>query len=166
MFKVFPSANKVGAQLVTEQPFSRGDVVAKIENFTIVSHPTWQTIQIGPDQHIEELGMIAYMNHSCDPNTEIDTTTMTIRAVRDIAAGEPLTFFYPSTEWEMDRPFICTCGSDRCIGLVAGAKFLSIATLSRYFINEHIRQLILDTLAPLDGGPLVEVAAHQLLESA
>ena len=43
-------------------------------------------------------------------------------AGRDIAAGEELTYFYPSTEWEMDRPFRCLCGAPDCVGVVSGAK--------------------------------------------
>lgn len=164
MHKVQHGASKAGAQLVTDQSFAQGEIVALIPDFTIVPTPTYQTIQIGPNQHIQELGVIVYMNHSCDPNTEIDTTTMTIRAARDIAPGEQLTFFYPSTEWEMDRPFVCACGSPRCVGLVAGARHLSVATLSRYFINEHIRQMILDALTPLNGQEMVAAAAHHLLE--
>lgn len=165
MHKVQHAASKAGAQLVTEKAYAQGEIVASIADFTVVSTPTYQTIQIGAGQHIEELGVIDYMNHSCAPNTEIDTTAMTIRAARDIAPGEPLTFFYPSTEWEMDRPFICACGAERCVGLVAGAKYLSVAILSRYFINEHIRLLILDALTPLSGPEMVEAATHRLLES-
>ena len=166
MHKVQHGASKAGAQLVTEQAFAQGEIVAIIPDFTVVSTPTYQTIQIGPGQHIEGLGVIVYMNHSCDPNTEIDTTTMTIRAARDIAPGEQLTFFYPSTEWEMDRPFVCACGSPRCVGLVAGARHLSVATLSRYFINEHIRLMILDALTPFSGPEMVDAATYHLLESA
>lgn len=149
MHKVQHGASKAGAQLVTERSFGRGEIVALLENFAVVSHPTYQTIQIGPGEHIEGLGVIAYMNHSCDPNTHINTSTMAIVALRDIPAGEQLTFFYPSTEWELDRPFVCACGAPGCIGLVAGARFLPVSVLSRYFVNEHIRQMIVDALTPL-----------------
>jgi hypothetical protein len=47
----------------------------------------------------------------------------------------------------MDRPFICLCGAPQCVRLVAGAKYLSIDTLSRYFVNPHIREMIFATLA-------------------
>ena len=165
MHKVQHDASKAGAQLVTERAFAQGEIVAFLSDFTVVSTPTYQTIQIGPGQHIEELGVIAYMNHSCDPNTEIDTTRMMIRAARAIAIGEQLTFFYPSTEWEMDRPFICACAAERCVGLVAGAKYLSVAILSRYFVNEHIRLMILDALTPFTGSEMVDAATHHLLET-
>lgn len=152
MHKVQHGAGKAGAQLVTEQGFAQGEVVAYLHDFTVVRHPTYQTIQIGPGEHIEGLGVLAYMNHSCDPNTEVNTTTMTIVARRDIAPGEQLTFFYPSTEWELDRPFVCACAAAGCVGLVAGARFLPVSVLSRYFVNEHIRQMIVDALTPLPSA--------------
>lgn len=158
MHKIHHTTSKAGTQLVTEQAFAQGAVVAVIRHPVVVSQPTYQTIQTGPGRHIENIGVIVYMNHSCDPNCEIDTGTLTIRAARDIGPGEPLTFFYPSTEWEMEQPFICACGSERCVGLVAGAKYLSVAILSRYFINQHIRQMIDDALTPVNEREMAEVA--------
>jgi hypothetical protein len=136
-----------GSHLVTDQPYRKGELIYKIDQYQIVSKPTYQTIQIGQDLHLEDLGIIAYMNHSCQPNTIIDTSSLTIRAIRDIAVGEDLSFFYPSTEWEMDRPFVCLCGAPQCIRLVAGARYLSIDVLRNYFVNQHIRELITSTLA-------------------
>ncbi len=135
-----------GARLVTNQPIRNGDQICTISGYRIVSEPTYQTVQIGAHLHIEELGVLAYLNHSCQPNTIVDTTAMTVSAIRDIAAGEELNFFYPSTEWEMDRPFICLCGAPQCVRLVAGAKYLSIDTLARYFINRHIRDMAVAAL--------------------
>lgn len=136
-----------GARLITDQPFQAGQVIHQISGYRLCTQPTYQTIQTGRAQHIEELGIIAYLNHSCVPNTLVNTTTFTVQAARAIAVGEELTFFYPSTEWEMDRPFVCLCGAPQCVRLVAGAKYLSVDTLSRYFINQHIRELIVATLA-------------------
>jgi hypothetical protein len=46
-------------------------------------------------------------------------------AVRDIPAGEELTFDYLTTEWEMATPFACRCGAADCRGLIQGFKHLS-----------------------------------------
>jgi hypothetical protein len=134
--------SKYGAQLIADVPHCEGELVCRIEEYRVVESPTYQTIQVGAGQHLEELGMVAYMNHSCQPNTLIDTSTLTVIAARNIAAGEGLTFFYPSTEWEMERPFVCLCGAAQCIGIVAGARFLPVDVLSRYFINRHVREMI------------------------
>ena len=147
MLKIVSGGSAYGARLITDQPFRRGDVIYHISGHRVTEAPTYQTIQVGHSLHIEELGVIAYLNHSCQPNTLIDVARLDVIAVRDVAAGEELNFFYPSTEWEMDRPFICLCGAPQCVRLVAGAKYLSIDTLSRYFINAHIREMIFATLA-------------------
>jgi hypothetical protein len=147
MLKIVSGGSAYGARLITDEPFQRGEVIYHIAGYRSTETPTYQTIQVGRAQHIEELGVIAYLNHSCRPNTLIDVVRLDVIAARDGAAGEELTFFYPSTEWEMDRPFICLCGAPQCVRLVAGAKYLSIDTLSRYFINPHIREMIFETLA-------------------
>ena len=67
-------------------------------------------------------------------------------AARDIEKGEELFFFYPSTEWQMDAPFICLCGSANCINVVAGARFLPLSTLERHYLNPHIREMMIELL--------------------
>ena len=146
MLTVVQGGSAYGARLITTEALAQGALLHRIEHYRLVERPTYQTIQVARAAHIEELGVVAYLNHSCRPNTHVDTTAFTVTARRDIAAGEELTFFYPSTEWEMDRPFVCLCGAPQCVRLVAGAKYLSVDTLSRYSINRHIRGLILETL--------------------
>lgn len=62
---------------------------------------------------------------------------------RDLKEGDDLTFFYPSTEWEFDRPFDCLCGAGKgqCVRDVQGAKVLSKEELNKWFINKHILEL-------------------------
>lgn len=68
---------------------------------------------------------------------------VTVSKDRGIEPGEPLTFFYPSTEWKFDRPFDCLCGApkDVCLGKVQGASFISRKDMEKWFFNEHIWQL-------------------------
>lgn len=40
------------------------------------------------------------------------------------------------------KPFQCTCGSDKCVGTIRGARWLSKDVLARYWLNEHIFQLL------------------------
>jgi hypothetical protein len=150
MIHIEHGGSAYGARLITDGLYARGQLIYRIAGHRIAPQPTYQTIQIGQATHIEELGVLAYLNHSCRPNTIVDTAALTVTAARDIAASEELTFFYPSTEWEMDRPFVCLCGAPQCVRLVAGAKYLSIDTLSRYFINRHIREMALASLASVE----------------
>jgi hypothetical protein len=100
---------------------------------------------LGANQHIllfpEHL---QYINHSCDPNVFFDTSSLVILALRDIAEGEEISFFYPSTEWEMDQPFTCHCGSAKCLGQIRGAAYLPAETLQQYQLSEFIQQQLHD----------------------
>ena len=67
MLKLISGGSAYGARLITDQAFRRGAVIYRIEGYRITEQPTYQTIQVGRQQHIEELGVIAYFNHSCQP---------------------------------------------------------------------------------------------------
>lgn len=87
---------------------------------------------------------LMYMNHSCAPSLEIDMDMMEIRVSKDknLSAGDELTFFYPSTEFEMDKPFDCLCGAGSdCLGTVTGAAQIDGKLLRKWFVNEHILKL-------------------------
>jgi hypothetical protein len=127
--------------LVAARPFSAGDVIARFAGYQELPHPTRYSIQISPQRHIDDLGALANLNHSCAPSTLVDTEALTLVAARDLAAGDELTYFYPSTEWEMSVPFTCLCGAPECLGRVAGAKHVPPTRLRRYVLNRHIREL-------------------------
>jgi hypothetical protein len=131
--------------LTTKRAYKKGETICPIPTESLYNKPNQFTVQIGRDRHVE-VKELASMNHSCNPNTFLDTTRMLVFAARDIAAGEELTFFYPSTEWEMASPFICLCGAANCIHVVAGARFLPLSTLEQHFLNRHIRELMIELL--------------------
>ena len=131
--------------LITKQAYTKGEVICEMPKEKVVNKPDRFTVQIGRTEHTN-VGKLAALNHSCDPNVILDTTNLQMIARRDIEKGEELSFFYPSTEWEMDAPFICLCGSTNCIHVVAGARFLPLSTLEYHFLNKHIREEMIDLL--------------------
>lgn len=133
---VMNDALAYGSALVANRSFESGETVARFDDAPL-AEKSYLTVQVGPGQHVQ-LDVLSHLNHSCRPNTMIDTDARTVTATRDIEAGEVLTFFYPSTEWEMDRPFICQCGAPDCVKIVAGARYLSVEVLSRSYVNLHI----------------------------
>jgi hypothetical protein len=76
---------------------------------------------------------LSLVNHSCEPNAAFDLSSSNksewhLRALKDIHPGDygnhislrgsdlfsfydrsTVTFFYPSTEWDMAQPFKCKC---------------------------------------------------------
>lgn len=65
-----------------------------------------------------------FINHSCAPNceAEVDGGRIMINAVRDIAAGEELSFNY-GYGLEDYRDHICQCGAGACLGFIVAEEF-------------------------------------------
>jgi SET domain-containing protein len=65
-----------------------------------------------------------YINHSCDPNCEVDITRRRIWIVarRVIQAGEELRFNY-GYGMEHYGDFPCACKADKCIGYILAEKY-------------------------------------------
>lgn len=126
--------------LFCKKRFHENEVIIGFMAKAVHDTPSYLTVQISEHEHIELLPeCLECANHSCDPNCFFDTSTMLLVALRDIPPGEELRFFYPSAEWDMDRPFQCSCGSDYCIGEVKGAKYLSAVAKRRYRFTDFIK---------------------------
>ena len=74
---------------------------------------------------IDGEGMGAYLNHSCDPNCEVDeiNNRVWILALRDIAAGEELLWDY--NLYDDDDPAPCYCGSPKCRGTMYSREWMA-----------------------------------------
>jgi hypothetical protein len=127
--------------LIAKKPFYKNEVIIKFLAKNVQATPTYLTVQISEHKHIELLPeCLECTNHSCDPNCFFDTTRMEFVAIKEIAEGEEFNFFYPSAEWDMDQPFQCHCGSDQCLGIIQGAKYLSAGTVRKYRFTDFIRE--------------------------
>lgn len=67
---------------------------------------------------IDGHGVAMFINHSCDPNCETDEidNRVWIIAIRNIKAGEELTYDYMLYDGDEDDPAPCYCGSKNCRG--------------------------------------------------
>ena len=126
------------AKVIVDKSFKKDEAIRKL-HFEL-QEKTYKTLQLGIDKHAFLLDELVYLNHSCNPNVYFKTETM--YALKDINSGEELTFFYPSTEWEMREPFECWCKSSNCVKSVQGAKFLSKDILDKFYLSDHIKQLL------------------------
>jgi hypothetical protein len=123
------------------QSFQPGEMIAEFWAGTIAAEPTYLTVQVDVGKHITlQPEFLQYINHSCDPNVFFDTTLMQVVALREIKAGEEMTFFYPSTEWQMTQSFRCYCGSANCLGDIKGAAFLTDDVWKQYRLTDFIQQ--------------------------
>ena len=74
---------------------------------------------------IDGHGLGAYLNHSCDPNCEVDEIKgrVWIYALRDIEAGEELVWDYNLYDDEAPAP--CNCGSSKCRGTMYSREWMA-----------------------------------------
>ncbi|NJM97533.1 MAG: SET domain-containing protein [Phormidesmis sp. RL_2_1] len=145
-----------GKRLTTTTAIQRSQVFHQIVDYTPALIRTYTSVQNTAESSIEEF-FLAHLNHHCNPNVVVDTARMELRAIRDISPGEDLTFFYPSTEWEMAEPFACLCGDNKCLKTISGAKDISLNVLGNYFINRHIGIMALEHL--LGAEPVLRPVA-------
>lgn len=144
LVKVVHGTGEFSSKLVSLVDRNPGAILAKIEGETETSQRAYDTLQVSEDTDLQVTGDLLYCNHSCDPSVVFDTERMEVRVVekRALKAGDDITYFYPSTEWDMQQPFQCNCGSAKCIGLVSGAKDLDDVALKQQYMNPHIVRLM------------------------
>ena len=79
-----------------------------------------------------------YINHSCDPNCEVDiiNNEIWISSIKKIKKGEELSYDY-GFEFDKDdfKDHICKCGSKNCIGYI-----ISSDDWKKYL--KHIKKII------------------------
>lgn len=104
-------------------------------------------IQIGPEKYLvpHPLDPAAFINHSCDPNCGIKliNSRVLVVSIRDIRAGEEITYNYStamdSGNWRMD----CLCGSAQCRGLITDFKLLNPTIQTKYIRLGVVPEFIL-----------------------
>ena len=128
-----------------QQAYQPGDVITSFSAGAVLSEPTYLTVQVDVTKHIMlQPEHLQYINHSCDPNVFFDTYSMQVVALKHIDQGDEMTFFYPSTEWDMAQPFTCYCGSDKCLGQIQGAAHIDREVIGTYKLTLFIQQQLHD----------------------
>lgn len=141
--KVVYGKGDFSSKLISLVDRDAGTRLCAIEGAVLVTQRAYTSVQVSEDCDMELKSDLVFCNHSCDPSVIFDTAKLEVRVGdRPLKAGDDLTFFYPSTEWDMTQPFHCNCGAGKCLGLVQGARFMEDGVLQRYWLNPHIRRLL------------------------
>lgn len=89
-----------------------------------------------------------------------------LAGAKGLSVGDELTFFYPSTEWDMAQGFSCFCGTPTCRGTIRGAKNMSSRELEGVWLNPHIRELLEERESVVAGRDEVGDALRATVEQA
>ncbi|KAM0251738.1 hypothetical protein ACHAQJ_008013 [Trichoderma viride] len=119
----------------------------------VADQATYATVQMGRDKHLNLNSDLLYINHSCEPSLHFDMGNMSIVAgPKGLQPGDELTFFYPSTEWNMAQPFNCFCGKPTCKKVISGAKDMPSQQLQGLWLNDHIHELLEEQEKKINGA--------------
>ncbi|MBN1149169.1 MAG: SET domain-containing protein-lysine N-methyltransferase [Anaerolineales bacterium] len=159
----------VGYGVFAARDFRRGELVIRATG-PVLPYQSMHSIQIDWDRHMKVGSPARYLNHSCDPNLGVRSCNargVEFVALRDIQAGEEVTFDYAMTEYRhYPRPdpndefdLTCHCGSPNCRGRLGYYSELSDELKVKYrgFIAEYlVRREARSGVATRPGtGPLV-----------
>ncbi|MCR3921340.1 MAG: SET domain-containing protein-lysine N-methyltransferase, partial [Firmicutes bacterium] len=137
-------ANGISGKCIIATDFiSAGTILFTFDPAYSQNEQTYQTIQVGPNKHCLINSDLALLNHSCNPNLLVETTKGIVYTKKNVYCDEELTYFYPSTEWDMVRPFLCNCGSPACMQFIRGAYWTPLYILLDHYVNKHIADFIL-----------------------
>jgi hypothetical protein len=170
---------KVDVVSVARQPRLRLNLVALVDigareivfacaPADVTADRTWRTIQIGFARHVKN-EWLDYVDHSCTPNAVFDVDGLTMVAIRPIAAGESITFFYPGAEVELAQGFTCGCGAAHCIGELKGGFYLTTEqmrwALEQNYCTRFIREHFARRLGISAPAPAADRASADALQS-
>jgi SET domain-containing protein len=84
-----------------------------------------------------------FFNHSCEPNAGMRGNIVLV-AMRDILAGEEITYDYVMTDADYDYAFDCTCASASCRQVITGRDWMRKDLQDKYpgYFTWHVQSKI------------------------
>ena len=136
-----------GAGVICKKSFKAGQVVMRGAIDEVLSVNTVHTSQSGRNAFVVPVGLMAFVNHCCNPNCGIqvnETGAHDYVAMRDLTAGEEITFDYAMQNFCVAHfPSQCLCGAQDCRGEIGGWQNLPQSKREQYrgFIAPYLLEL-------------------------
>jgi uncharacterized protein len=108
-----------GRCVLANTRFCVGDLIHEAKGRWL-DRVTQYTLQYKPDVHFEDLEIIGYLAHSCEPNAAFYFDPPRLICIRPIESGDLVTIDYDATEEILAKDFKCACGSAQCRGVIRG----------------------------------------------
>ena len=148
--------SSAGSGVWCDEPVAAGCTVLEFDG-AVRTTPARYSVQVGADAHIhpDDSAVMTqdpsrfrwrFLNHSCAPTCRVEGRRLV--ALRDLAAGEELTFDYNATEWSVAEPFTCLCGA--CGGSVVRG-FAHLDAVARAQRSGWIAEHLLERMAHADA---------------
>jgi len=151
---LYVSACGTGKGLFTKAPLRKGEVIAtwwpmwetrmkRKEAFKHARAGNHYIMQADDDTYFVSLepDTTDYINHSCDPNIGLSGPAEFV-AMRDIAAGEEITFDYAISESDPCWILRCDCGRPGCRRVIRGTDWKKPELQQKYgpYFSDYIKK--------------------------
>lgn len=123
---IYDSHGPLGKYLIAGADIPKGTIVAKFEGPISTDcfhrHSKWvKHNEKGESECMHVESSAVYVNHSCEPNSEVHTNDWSISTVTDIKKGQAITisynnpnYFPANLAWDPAWNFDCHCNADNC----------------------------------------------------
>ncbi|MCU1361498.1 MAG: Nuclear protein [Ilumatobacteraceae bacterium] len=156
--KARPANGEHGHCSVATEPIAAGETIAAFGGRCITRDelellsPGQQRRSIQIDDSLFLAGALEpepadFVNHSCEPNCAMSGSVLVV-ALRDIEAGEELTYDFAMSDGSDYDEFECACGSRQCRGKVTGHDWMLPELQLRYrghfspYLSRRIADLV------------------------
>ncbi len=139
---IITKQTKYGQGVFAARPFAKGEKILEAkgpildyDDFEDGSYEDEHCLQIGERTFLGSSGEVDdYVNHSCDPNAgyRVVGELADLIAIKDIGAGEQITYDYSTTMYNDANEMTCECGSLLCRGLIRDFQYLPAELQARY----------------------------------
>jgi len=159
---VIADASACGKGVFSSQAIRKGNFIYLLDGVTITlgqlvervlagSEAMNDPLQIGKKTYLDLDDFSRTFNHSCDPNAGLRKRSE-LFALRDIEAGEQITFDYSATvaptEWSME----CMCGSTKCRKIIRDIRSIPRGQLQIYKKAGAIQRYMKPLLKSIEEG--------------
>lgn len=139
---VLPVPDRGGHTVIAIEPIAKGELIV-VWSGTLVDSAALAQLPPSVRRHslqVEEQHYLVsltdcepadYVNHSCAPNSGL-SGQIALVAMREIAAGEEITYDYAMSDGSNYDEFPCGCGSMHCRGHVSGEDWRRAELWERY----------------------------------
>lgn len=140
--EVRQTGDRGGHTVVARQAIAKGELIVVwsgklVEGGELEALPATvrrYSLQVEEDHYLVSLSDCEpadYVNHSCSPNAGL-SGQIGLVAMRDISAGEEVTYDYAMSDGSPYDEFTCGCGSVECRGRVSGDDWKRSELWQRY----------------------------------
>ena len=139
---------ELGQGVFALKKFRRNDVIGEVLG-NVIHGPDYSSdycMDLGHDNSMEPEGPFRFLNHSCEPNTQLFqyvndegsyTLRMWVQAIKKIRPGEQLTIDY---SWPADSAIACKCGTKKCRGWIVDPTELKLVKKREKKIKKQKRK--------------------------